>query len=535
MNYKMFVIASLLCGLLVSCSPEQLPTAVPDTETPPPTAAATETALPPTTAATETAVPATETALPATETAVPEPTPTPTAVVIPSTPLSVAGPWLIVAHHSGIFATNPDGSGLTQLIPGPLLPLSSKQPTVALSPDNQWLAYATASTPDGRLPELHLYNLITHQDNSVTPLLSAETALPANSPDTICLDTEDTDAPEAAQCQATATIGDMAWSPNGRFLAFVGAQSGPTSDLYLYDTENGTINQLTSGPTQASLPSWSPDSQTIVHFGVTATFAVGNEWHENAWAVQVDGSNLQKIYERTIQDEPEVVVGWQDTKNILLYSNQLFCSFDLRAINITNGQATSIWPGFFAWHGVTIEPTSGNMLIYADGCSETEEEGMYFVPKGGTLQAIGQLTPARGELLFSSSLLGVFYFKQEDNSWGLVNTSDGSIVDGFLADGSSPDAYRALDYDLWAGGVGRAEPELQGIWVYDYAESAARPIVEGRVWHVTTDPTGTYTFFFTGNDPLTLNVTQYPKFVILSLPLTVDRVGETAVFWAAPQ
>jgi dipeptidyl aminopeptidase/acylaminoacyl peptidase len=57
-----------------------------------------------------------------------------------------------------------------------------------------------------------------------------------------------------------------AWSPDGRYLAFVGAIEGPTSDLYVYDSAVGTIERLTSGPHQAAEPVWSPDGRGVLHY-----------------------------------------------------------------------------------------------------------------------------------------------------------------------------------------------------------------------------------------------------------------------------
>src|SRR4030042_1675504 len=46
------------------------------------------------------------------------------------------------------------------------------------------------------------------------------------------------------------------------------AMSGPTADLYLYNTQTKEITQLTDGPSQAVLPVWSPDGQYVLHYGV---------------------------------------------------------------------------------------------------------------------------------------------------------------------------------------------------------------------------------------------------------------------------
>ncbi|HKZ24582.1 MAG TPA: hypothetical protein VJ398_02195, partial [Acidimicrobiia bacterium] len=78
-------------------------------------------------------------------------------------------------------------------------------------------------------------------------------------------------------------VSSMAWSPDGRQLAFMGLMEGPTADLYLYSLEDGQIRWLSSGPAHAIRPSWSPDGDYIVHHGVLgmgtgAGFSVTGAW-----------------------------------------------------------------------------------------------------------------------------------------------------------------------------------------------------------------------------------------------------------------
>ena len=54
------------------------------------------------------------------------------------------------------------------------------------------------------------------------------------------------------------------WSPDGRYIAVTGMKNG-VSDIYLYDTSNETVRQLTSDVYGNLQPSWSPDSKYIVY------------------------------------------------------------------------------------------------------------------------------------------------------------------------------------------------------------------------------------------------------------------------------
>ncbi len=64
------------------------------------------------------------------------------------------------------------------------------------------------------------------------------------------------------QIDSIKAIYDLAWSPDGKYLAFSGSESG-ISDLYLMNLENGTVRQLTNDRYSDIQPAWSPDGNWI--------------------------------------------------------------------------------------------------------------------------------------------------------------------------------------------------------------------------------------------------------------------------------
>lgn len=76
----------------------------------------------------------------------------------------------------------------------------------------------------------------------------------------------------------------MMWSPDGHFLAYAGAAEGTSVDVYVYNTENNQTAHLTSGPSQAVLYGWSPDSEWIVH-QEAVKFTEYGTLYDQAWAV----------------------------------------------------------------------------------------------------------------------------------------------------------------------------------------------------------------------------------------------------------
>ncbi len=79
--------------------------------------------------------------------------------------------------------------------------------------------------------------------------------------------TEDSEGPLDPLHVAIYTIARNTpqWSPNGRYLAFVGAIESPSSDLYIYDRKNRVTHRLSDGPNHAFMPIWAPDSIGILH------------------------------------------------------------------------------------------------------------------------------------------------------------------------------------------------------------------------------------------------------------------------------
>ncbi len=66
----------------------------------------------------------------------------------------------------------------------------------------------------------------------------------------------------------------LAWSPDGRFLAYVAATDGPSADIYVYDTQTSEVRRITDGPNQPELLGWSPELnrfQVITEGGREAT------------------------------------------------------------------------------------------------------------------------------------------------------------------------------------------------------------------------------------------------------------------------
>lgn len=465
---------------------------------------------------------------------VPDPTPTlaePTAVLPPEPPATVetaVGAQLIIANTNGIFSVTEDGSRVTQLVAGPIaIGLEGYGRQTAVSPNGRYLAF---STPSDVPTTLQLLDTDSGAISLITPLFSEETQ---PRPEDDCLGKDNF----SNRCQAGFTVGEVAWSPDGKMLAFVSAHAGSSSDVYVYDLSNQQITQLTSGPAAASRLNWSPDSQTIFHFGIEFYSGSGTEAILSGWAVRTDGSGLVKLHDK-IDSQAETLVGWYDAETIVAYSMDVnFCGVDLRAHNVRTGATTALWATPFAQNGIAMQP-GGNLLLETT-CSSEDDWFLQLMrlPEG----EIVPVSEAKSNLPITphwSVALNAFYTRQRDD-WQLFST-DGRVVtyDDLalsLPDSVPPDALASTHYWAWRGLDSNNLPH--GVWIQSTdSGSAPQLIFNDRADQLLWSPAGETLFFLSGNHPVILYAAQAPLF--RPQPVTTDELRgaywDVVLAWVRP-
>jgi len=324
------VFLTMLVAAVLSCvpSPSASPTAPPSaTAAPPPT-------LPPS------ASPTGAGPIPATEAPVPP--------TIPSGPLSSDGPWLVFVDGSdlplgggGLWAVNPDGSGLTLLadqLVGANDPLAHAVPL-----GRPYVAYVTGR--DGYYGlTLNIVSLPSGDVLESIPLTSVQTE-----------PTSEDISDRSPRAEAIETIfynESLAWSPDGLKLAFAGVIDGPSSDVYVYSLEDGSITRLTDGPSQVAHLSWSPDGQYIFHVGVDSFGTGAGYGLAGVWVVRADGGGVRSLYDPGDSGD-EVPIGWFDDETVILHSWDAWNgSSGLRMLNVRTGAVELLFPdpfGNVAW------------------------------------------------------------------------------------------------------------------------------------------------------------------------------------------
>lgn len=491
--------------------------------TPPITPLPTPLAPTPTASSTAQPTPTTQsTQPPPTATAIP---PTATLATIPPAPLSVGGPWLVIASDNGLYAVNPDGSGFSQL------EQANISRSATFSPDGRFLAYIVYAehgfTGFTNL-NLRLLDTANLAITTLSPLTNAATE-----------PTDLTQCPEQANCNVTeaiGTAGSLAWSPDSRLLAFVAALDGPSSDLYLYDTNDGQLTRLSSGPNQAGRLSWSPDGRFIIH----ESMELAGYYPDGLWAAAADGSTLIRL---TASGHYFQMVGWLDSENFVFYEvEEAVPGFNLSKVNIVSGLVTPLWQGFVGDPGldvgavngyfvdVVMDPHTTALLMEMDPYF-SDEAGYYLLRPGATspeaivLSPIDQTDPPH---ILWSEFLGGFGLAG-DQQWSLMESPSGRLLSGnwpaatpFFA---LPNA--AQSWYSWQGD--------EGVWVVQHGPN-------NLPWQISPNPArllrwtpAGQTLFLALRDQgqTQLYLAQPPDFTILPIA-TPDLGAILATFWVEP-
>ncbi len=420
-----------------------------------------------------------------TYTPTPKPSPTLTPTSTPYPPLSETGPYLAyfvnLPEGNGLTLLNSDGSGRK------VLPLPEGAHigdiTDSISPDGEWLAFHTGSVETEPYDlRLNLMHLSDGEIYTVTQLLSAdypnnfqgiaENIFQAN-PDRY----KYLSVAELAQeirYNFQGGIYEVNWAPNSRYLAFAGQMNGPSSDIYRYDIQLGTIVQLTDGPEQICGINWSPDGKWILH---EASNEPGGEgWAPNLYAVQADGSKAKKLFESIY------LWGWLSSTTYAVYDAANGPgAHNLRFIDIETDQPVFQWADTFGAFAIDTQSSVIVIDSYSYWNSNLKPGTFLIYPSGSQIFVTGDhwswgLTFRGGEInrfVGSDYGRGIFGISKNGNIT--------KITDKFGRVNISPNYQWMLTHYY----------EQPGIDLFSETDEFVRRITDdnpdGIVWRLTSD------------------------------------------------
>jgi dipeptidyl aminopeptidase/acylaminoacyl peptidase len=313
------------------------------------------------------------------------PTTTPTAT--PFVPFD--GPKLIYLAYSGledksaVFMVNASGTEKKKLN----LPTDFDIQFLekAISPDGKWMAFQTG-TKENKDIALNLFSFDANESVLITFLLSPD--YPNNfqkafeqiqnsqksfpNKDDISLST----------LQMGFSLAIVSWSPDSRYLAFAGEMDGPTSDLYIYDTENKSTKRLVDDLLNISYISWAGDGKTI-YFSNTVP---GQNY---SWSIDYN-MNIKTAYIQELD-----IAGWGVTDFCF---NSEFCLWhyqgdggdpnSISLLDVSSGKSKTLWEPTFQDYAIAFR----NELIVVSGpYADIPTPGTYFIDFAGKHQKISDI------------------------------------------------------------------------------------------------------------------------------------------------
>ena len=369
--------------------------------------------------------------------------PTPSDASQPTTPiqhsdLKTSGPYLAYFRSQPdqfeIVLTDADGIG-QKIIPYPANATSQPGPPSlkTFSPDGKWLAYYSGSagkcmgTEASNAAELalNLLNLTDGKSRVVTSLLSHDY------PDNFTLAARQLDQADITAdglqnsfvCGITQSI---AWSPDGRYLAFAGQMDGVSSDLYIYDLAGQTIKRLSSGPQEVQMIAWAPDGRWILDW---SSYGSGEGMTYDLYATSLDGSIIHKLPVSSCD-----TARWLDDQTCFSSEDENGVGMHaLSRLNIKTGELVPVWGGEFS--SLAVSADHEWLAYFSHFSSQALKTGSdpNFVP-GLYLVNLGTLNASRVEL---PGMLDDYQALQGlgsgDQSFGLLNASENALY--FLSPG----------------------------------------------------------------------------------------------------
>ncbi len=393
-------------------------------------------------AATNTAYAQTQAAL---VTEIPSPTPTNTPAITlttrtPTPTLVPDGPWLVypAADGSGLQAYDLEAKQtITIALPQPIY-ANDLQKAIPSNGGTFFIRAGSALNTD----ELGIYqvNLFSGEVTLLTPLLS------------IVLQRQIVNQVGTRALDALEVVtGDdaLAWSPNERYLAFLAALDGDSSDIYIYDTFLDRIHRISGLYSQSVLPFWSQQSNWLVYQELVDLQSGNTGRSEGVYIGAVPSYEDQRsIYLPPAESLQEVFLGWSNAQSFISYSLTETFPLSLRLVNIETGEINLFIKDQF--DSAAFDPASQTLAVAvnADRAGAAGlAAGIYFLTPDAAAFEL-QRAGVWESLVWSQG--GMFLSTGPQGALALLPTGDGILLADERATALSPNGSWLLG---WGDGI----------------------------------------------------------------------------------
>jgi dipeptidyl aminopeptidase/acylaminoacyl peptidase len=212
----------------------------------------------------------------------------------------------------------------------------------------------------------------------------------------------------------------LAWSPDGRLIAFISNHGKDPDrffnyDVFTVDPSSGAVRQLTDTKNAEYQPTWSPDGHSIAYLGTKRPLTSSETTMEDThvWVMNADGSNRRDVGEKL--DARQGVPGWSADGRFVYFTAEQRGSDRLYRLALAGGAPELVAPAASESGSVRSWSTaSGGVVAFAQ--SRPTDEAELFVKQGAAQPKA--LTKLNAELLGGLTIAPVeaFTFKSFDGT-----------------------------------------------------------------------------------------------------------------------